>query len=105
MRDASASGSSMSSRERFGHRLKVLERDPDRRSVRAHLHARGALRSPKTQIAFRREIDLAAERWAVERHFDDVLPGTAFDAVGAANARVAVDRDFERPHGTRNRAG
>src|SRR5260370_11099753 len=73
--------------------------------MRAHLHARRPRAAAYAEIAFGRQIDVLLQRRAVERHFDDVVPRAALDAVAAADARLRIDRHFERAHCARDRAG
>src|SRR5262249_520524 len=94
----------MSLRQRTAHGCQVLERDAHRRAVRTALHACGALRPAETQVAFGRKVDFAIERRARERHLDDVSPRAAAHAVPAADARVLVNRDFQRSERPRDGA-
>src|SRR5579864_6744895 len=90
-------------RQRAADERRVLERNAHGGSVRAHLHACRALRPSETEVAFRCELDAAAERGAVEGHVVDVAPRTALAAVVTADARVLVDGDLECAERPRDR--
>src|SRR5579862_9119985 len=97
--------SSVIFRERPAHERRVLERNPDGGSVRAHLHTGRPLGTGQAEIALGRNLDVPAEGGTMKRDVDDVAPRAALAAVVAADAGVLVDRDLERAERTRDRSG
>src|SRR5258708_29735043 len=76
------------SRQSRSHAVEVLERDPDGRAVRAHLHAGRALRPGQAEVALGRDLDrLAVRPLLFLLDHRDVAPGAAVRAASAPAAR------------------
>src|SRR6266851_9810206 len=85
------------SRESRSHTVQVLERDPDRRAMGAHLDAGRALRPRQAQVALGRDLDrLAVRPLLFLLDHRDVAPRAAVGAVAAPDAGGRVDGHFQR---------